>query len=323
MGNSRKKIALITLGLFIVGLLGAVALLNSPLLHGPQSNKSAGSKNATPQAMSTSAATQTLGTQRDMVLPYDQMPGAAQSSIKVAVDGEEIFVEKYKDINYARFAFRGTAQITITSPNAASYTISPKSYQLQPTMKQNTLTFALNQPRKLILQGNDEKLFLFADAPEENAPALGDHNVIDVTKYASDRTGNKIQTAQIQQAIDDASKTQGIVYFPQGKYVTGTLKMKSNMSLYLSSGALLSGSGNAQDTAEHFLLFQDVQNSKLYGRGTIDLHGMELRRTAGSSGRVKIIRTINAKKYCPARRGSARLWLLDRASGSFGWREGQ
>ncbi|GCE28269.1 hypothetical protein KDA_37530 [Dictyobacter alpinus] len=291
MGNSRKKLALFVLGLFIAGLLATVAALNVPRLLAPQVHK----PTVAPKTTGTLAVTPRQETQKDMLFPYDQTPGAVRSSIKVMVDGQEVFVEKYKDVNYARFAFQGTANIAVTSPDAASYTISPKSYQIHPAVKQNTLTFSIDQPRKLILQANGEKLFIFADAPEENAPAIGDHNVLDVTKYATDRSGNKLQTEQIQQAIDEAAKTQGIVYFPKGKYITGTLTMKSNVSLYLSSGALLSGSGKAQDTHDHFLLFRDVQNVKLYGRGTIDLRGMELRRSGGSEGRVKIIRTINAK----------------------------
>src|SRR5215470_14494087 len=50
-------------------------------------------------------------------------------------------------------------------------------------------------------------------------------------------------TAAIQRAIDTAAGMGGgMVYFPAGKYVTGTLWLKSNITLMIEPGATLLGS---------------------------------------------------------------------------------
>ena len=44
------------------------------------------------------------------------------------------------------------------------------------------------------------------------------------------------------------------LYFPAGIYKTGELKMRSNMSVILSEGALLLGSEDAKDYADKSLI---------------------------------------------------------------------
>lgn len=55
--------------------------------------------------------------------------------------------------------------------------------------------------------------------------------------------GKMLDTEAIQRAIDAG----GTVYIPDGEYVTGTLYLKSNGGLYLSSGAKLVASHNRED----------------------------------------------------------------------------
>ena len=233
---------------------------------------------------------------QDRVILYAVVPGAVRSTIKVEVDNQDVFVESYKGINYARFAFTGTARVVIHAADTASYTLSPVAYQILSTNRANAISFVLTQPHKLILQIGAEKLFILADSPEENPPHPGDANVVDVTKYITVKDAGKVETSQIQQAIDAAAAQHGIVYFPNGKYVSGTLVVKSNVGLYLASGALLQGSSDSHDYQQgHFLWFNADSNAKLYGRGIIDLQGKHLRASAGNNGRIKIIRTVNAQ----------------------------
>ncbi|GCE13494.1 hypothetical protein KTT_33530 [Tengunoibacter tsumagoiensis] len=229
------------------------------------------------------------------VIAYPPLPGALSSSIQLTVDGQPIFVEHYKDSNYARFAFAGRATIVIRTPQAEQYQISPHSYAIQTQKQAGALSFTLDQPRKLLLQmpNGTEKLFLFADAPETDAPNLGDPNVINISSYLTNTSGP--QTAPIQRALDDASQRKAIVYFPDGKYVSGSLTIKSDTSIYLASGALLLSTGQIQDTRQQFLMFNGTQNARLYGRGAIDVQGLQLRRQNDNAGRVKILRTLNAK----------------------------
>lgn len=71
---------------------------------------------------------------------------------------------------------------------------------------------------------------------------------IDVTKapYFADGSGKNINTAVLQQAIDDA-KNGKIVYFPAGVYLTGALDLHSYTRMYLEKGATLSGSVDPED----------------------------------------------------------------------------
>ena len=86
-------------------------------------------------------------------------------------------------------------------------------------------------------------------------------------------TGNNQNDHQaIQSAIDACSNAGGgTVLFPAGEYVTGTLELKSNMSLYLEAGAVLKASRNTEDYPKRALLFgENLENIFILGPGIID-----------------------------------------------------
>ncbi|GCF11505.1 glycoside hydrolase family 28 protein [Dictyobacter arantiisoli] len=292
MNIAQKKHFLLGLGIFMGMLLVGAAVFGIKQFRGPDKQMTIAQEplHATPTTIN--KPTKRILT--NQLIQYTTLPGAVRSAIRVTVNNQVVFVERYKDISYVRFAFTGAARVTVTAVNAASYSISPRRYSIHPTVHGQNLSFTLHEPRQLILQAGSDKLFLFADAPEQHAPNPTASNVLDVTRYVNDISGRSIQTAHIQQAIYAAATQHAILYFPAGLYRTGTLNMRSNASLYLSSGALLSGTGYAWDTPDSLLLFKDVQNVRLFGHGAIDLHGMALRNSAGDAGRVKLIRTINA-----------------------------
>lgn len=58
----------------------------------------------------------------------------------------------------------------------------------------------------------------------------------------------KINTQIIQKAIDElSSKGGGIVFIPEGKWLTGRIELKSNVNLHISAGATLAFSGEIED----------------------------------------------------------------------------
>jgi hypothetical protein len=228
----------------------------------------------------------------DLLQPYANTPDAIPSqSYSITVNGKPIFVEKFKDISYARFAFSGTAKITITAIEPIkSSQISPLSYGISGTAGGRQLTFSISQPRKLIAFVNQlEKLFIFADPPETQPPQLGDANVVNVMKYVHDNTGATLQTAEIQQAIDAAAAINGgsggVLYFPDGKYLTGSFYPAGNVTIYLASGALIQGSADPKDYVPRdgakgptaLIHFKNVHNARIMGRGTIAVSGTALR----------------------------------------------
>ncbi len=95
--------------------------------------------------------------------------------------------------------------------------------------------------------------------------------------------GNTINTKTLQYAIDRVSEQGGgRLVFPLGRYVSGTLHMRSNVTLHLEDGAVLLGSTNPFDydrmeglnTA--FILARDVENIGVTGDGVIDCRGREV-----------------------------------------------
>ncbi|MCD0466955.1 glycoside hydrolase family 28 protein [Flavobacterium sp. ENC] len=98
-----------------------------------------------------------------------------------------------------------------------------------------------------------------------------------------------ICTDAIQKAIEKASqKGGGTIFFPAGEYLTGALKLKSNITIYLDSGALLKFSDNFDDylpfvemryegivmqSFSPLFYAKDAENITIKGRGVIDGQG--------------------------------------------------
>ena len=67
-------------------------------------------------------------------------------------------------------------------------------------------------------------------------------------KYAIHTDGKTLTTVGLQKAIDDcAGQGGGTVSLPAGKYLTGTLVLKKNVTLNLEKGATILGSKNIAD----------------------------------------------------------------------------
>ena len=71
---------------------------------------------------------------------------------------------------------------------------------------------------------------------------------LDVTAapYFAVGDGKTMNTAALQKAIDDCTENE-CVYLPAGVYMTGALRLHSNMELYLEEGVVLQGTANPED----------------------------------------------------------------------------
>ena len=70
----------------------------------------------------------------------------------------------------------------------------------------------------------------------------------DVSEYGAIGDGITIDTKAIQTAIDECHKAGGgTVYLTNGCFLSGTITMKSNVTLHIASGAKLLGSQQAED----------------------------------------------------------------------------
>ena len=73
-------------------------------------------------------------------------------------------------------------------------------------------------------------------------------NRIDITKppYLAVGDGKTMNTDKLQRAIDDCGQNE-MVYIPEGVFLTGALRLHSDMELYLEEGAVLQGTEQVDD----------------------------------------------------------------------------
>lgn len=121
------------------------------------------------------------------------------------------------------------------------------------------------------------------------------YNILDFGAVAD---GQTLNTKAIQKAIDKCAETGGMVFFPKGLFLSGTIFLRSNTTLHLSSQAVLKGSPNPQDYPDvfqdlpagqttrirnpdtqkrcktAFVVAQNVHHVGIEGTGTIDGNGL-------------------------------------------------
>jgi hypothetical protein len=244
-----------------------------------------------------------LGAEKQASVTANPLPAiyTASQVYSLSVNGTDVPVTAYNPkYDYAGFSMsKGTAEITITvlpGEEVAEYNISPKKLLLEGVKKGNRLVFTLTKDEYLIVKINRQKeLVIAADAKEKNTPPPSGKGIFNVNApaYHADASGKTLATEALQKAIDDASAYHnGIVYVPNGVYKAGNINLKSNMSLYLESGAVLLFSGipsdykiSARKTSQKrditWWLYTDsgAHDIKVYGRGTLDGNGYYATKT--------------------------------------------
>jgi len=111
----------------------------------------------------------------------------------------------------------------------------------------------------------------------------------DVRGYGADGDGKMLCTGAIQKAIDKcAAAGGGVVYFPPGQYLSGTIRLKSGVTLRLDAGSTLLGSRNLKDypplvpayrsytdtyTDKSLIYGEKLQRVAIVGGGAIDGQG--------------------------------------------------
>lgn len=104
-------------------------------------------------------------------------------------------------------------------------------------------------------------------------------------------------TAIIQKAIDScAAAGGGLVVFPSGKFLSGSIELRSNVTLQLDKGALLQGSSRYTDYNNDAFIFADsASNITIRGQGVID--GVDCYNPKGEEGfrGAHCIRLVNCK----------------------------
>jgi polygalacturonase len=116
----------------------------------------------------------------------------------------------------------------------------------------------------------------------------GQAAAFNVREHGAAGDGQTLESRAMQAAIDlCAERGGGTVYLPAGRYLTGSLFLRNNITLHLDSGAVILGSenpedypvlharweGKHQDTHAPLIAGQNLNNIAVTGRGTLDGRG--------------------------------------------------
>jgi len=123
-----------------------------------------------------------------------------------------------------------------------------------------------------------------AASAEQAAPSP----FFDIRRFGALGDGAHPDTRSIQSAIDACAKSGGTVLVPSGTWLSGTLVLKSNVTLQFEAGAILRASRDLQDYPPHvpalrsytdtytdksLIYAEDAENIAICGRGTLDGQG--------------------------------------------------
>ena len=136
---------------------------------------------------------------------------------------------------------------------------------------------------------------LFLSASVMAGPAGKAYNIAD---FGAKPDGETLCTEAIQNAVEQCAKNGGgTVYFPAGTWLTGTIYLKSHVTLWLDSGCVLLGSKEKKDYGRPYkveggenrtfsywaiIAGRNLQDIAVRGRGTIDGQGSNFRYKEGA-----------------------------------------
>ena len=255
------------------------------------------------------------------VRPYLSSPLVEKSEVySLLVSETTLFVERFRGVHYARFAFSSPVEVVVcTAEPVVSCSVSPVTYQIQTAKSEREVRFRLDSPRKLMLKINKlPPLFLLPDDQEATSPKPGDLEVVSLDDFKADKSGKAPCTAALQDAIRLLPKN-GTLFVPPGIYLTGTIALKSDMTLYLAEGALLQGSPDRKDypvdagrteadhvndpkhftnhgermTYSRLLLVDGAENVRIMGRGVIDGNGARVRQQGKPANLIRLRNSKN------------------------------
>ncbi|MDQ2720050.1 MAG: glycosyl hydrolase family 28 protein [Bacteroidota bacterium] len=117
-------------------------------------------------------------------------------------------------------------------------------------------------------------------------PIFAQQNNFNIKDYGAIGDGKTVCTKALQKTVDACNIAGGgTILIPQGIFIIGTVHLKSNINLYLQSGAILKGSSSLDDYETFFagppyskihkgmFFTEDAENVTISGGGQIDGNG--------------------------------------------------
>ena len=221
------------------------------------------------------------------------VPGAQSPLFALRVSGVDVPVIAFKDIHYAQFTLTDAAQVEVLVQTGAvtRARVQPAPYGIAAAVSDNRVRFIIPRPMQVVVQVDfREKLFLFADPPAE-APPPG---ATDAATAGAVGDGVIDNTAVLQAALN-ALPRGGALVIPQGHFRSGSLRLRSDMTLHLAPGALLQAVDDhtrirpmpGSTSMIAFLAAENVTNLCITGYGAIDANGFKVRRDYEKAENIK------------------------------------
>lgn len=220
----------------------------------------------------------------------------------VRANGREIPVEGFSDQFFARFVFDDTCQVEVLlRPSIGQenrkfiHRCEFRPFRRVPkaTVHRGAMSYTIDASAYYCVQFEEyPPLYVLADRRKPGG-RLPPEGTLHASDFVTDKTGSKLQTEALQKAID-AVPEGGALQVEAGTYLTGTLALKSNMTLHLDEGAVLLASPSPKDLRRSvkcgygpfaLIMAESCENLIVSGYGTLDARGTEL-RPQGVDGRV-------------------------------------
>ena len=188
--------------------------------------------------------------------------------------------------------------------------ISPHSYELQGIKQNNKLSFTINRTGYVVVrfskdQDFTKRLVIFVEPPE-SLPVGEIVNVVE--SYNVDNSGIKNETKKIQLALNEISGTNKVLYFPDGKYKTFMLQIKSNSKIHLAKNSrIIADASNLNsylakkgERFNRFILIKDASNIHVTGLGAFDGNGTQILGVVDPEkvrefGGIRLLYMLNSK----------------------------
>ena len=176
-----------------------------------------------------------------------------------AKDEAPLTLFKNRSISWAKFTLNKSIVVSVTVKNISKVPVNGKAIRILPSRHKvqgevsgNTITFTLQEPGQYSLEiggeGYKNGLMLFADPPETDIPSKQDENFL-VLQQAEASDVSNISTSYNGIIFDASVHDIGLftipkhiknVYFEDGSWVYGALKMDNNPNVRIYGRGILS-----------------------------------------------------------------------------------
>ena len=213
----------------------------------------------------------------------------------VCANGKDVPVEQFSDQFFARIVFEDTCAIEVKlRPSIGAenrkfiHQCEFRPYRRVPkaAIHRGTMSYTIDQSAYSCIRFDEyPPLYVISDR-RKPGHGLPPGKTLKASDFVTDKTGSELQTAALQKAID-AVPEGGALRVEAGIYLTGTLALKSNMTLHLDEGSVLLASPSPKEFRRSvksgyspfaLVMAESCEDLTLSGYGTLDFRGTELRQ---------------------------------------------